>query len=470
MAIVFKRKIGTGVYADVWLADDTELKRLVAAKIIRPSDAFGKQTLAHAQVLTQLDHPSIVKVFSIATVEDPESPGVQVEAILMEFVDASTLAERTAAGQIGLPETRRIGATLIDVVGYMEARGMPNGDLHESNVLVNDEKVVVIDVAYLSGTLSSVSRDARVLRDRRSLQHLIEGMLERCDDSASRVAAFRDAIRVDASYAGVRAALDNASRDTVAPTVRTAIAPVVSSTRTVMLDDGSWFQTNSTNAESGIGKLGLSGLVEFRFAVDQKLDKTPNELREAVRRADRSSATGAFDILRLDRGRLRPTEQGIVSEISVENGGVRGHSAYDYWALRVNGDFFLLQGLIEDHSVDNTLWFDASIARVASGLLFAKALYSDLGASAESTLSARIAHRGLAGRTLRSAQMSVDLFDDHQTGEYQSQREIRVSLGALDGDFTESVKRIVVPMFELFNFASFTDNVYIEAIRRVRPF
>ena len=463
MAIEFKEKVGDGAYGDVWLAYDTELKRRVAAKIIRPSDAFRKQTLAHAQALTQLDHPTIVKVFSIETVDDPESPGVSVEAILMEFVDGPTLAKLLANNKVGIEETRRIGASIIDAVEHMKERKMPHGDLHEGNIMATDDRVVVIDVAYLSGALSTKSLEARVASDRRSLQHLIEEMLERCDDSASRITAFRDNVKRDPSYAGLRNALNASLMKSVnaADSVRPP-TPTLSKRISV---DTDWFQENFANAHFAMDKLGLGGRFELRFAVDQSLDHPLDVLRAAVTQTVSSKTGGQLRLMRLDRAVPHAAADGIVAEAGVDSPQL-GASQYDYWALKTNGDFFLLQRLAEDYQFDHKLWFDATIVRAAASLRFASSLYSRLGVKTDATLMIRTTYRGLKGRILASGSGTVQLFSDYPADVNEWASEIRVSLNRSGGSLVDEVKTLVAPMLMRFNFAALNDATYASVIER----
>jgi hypothetical protein len=44
---------------------------------------------------------------------------------------------------------------------------------------------------------------------------------------------------------------------------------------------------------------------------------------------------------------------------------------YDYWAVRKNGDFYLLQSLFEDSRERNALFFNTRIVRVTEALMFA---------------------------------------------------------------------------------------------------
>jgi hypothetical protein len=48
-----------------------------------------------------------------------------------------------------------------------------------------------------------------------------------------------------------------------------------------------------------------------------------------------------------------------------------GRASYDYWALRENGVFYLLQSLFEDDRDANAIFFNSRLVRVTESLLFA---------------------------------------------------------------------------------------------------
>jgi serine/threonine protein kinase len=83
--------LGQGGMGEVYRARDTKLGRDVAVKILPPAFAFDADRLARfrreAQVLASLNHPHIAAIHGLE-----ESDGVQ--ALILEFVDGPTLADR----------------------------------------------------------------------------------------------------------------------------------------------------------------------------------------------------------------------------------------------------------------------------------------------------------------------------------------------------------------------------------------
>ena len=88
-------KIGAGGMGEVYRARDTRLDRDVALKILPPAFAGDPERLARfeseARTLATLNHPHIGHIYGLE-----ESGGVR--ALVLEFVDGPTLADRIAPG------------------------------------------------------------------------------------------------------------------------------------------------------------------------------------------------------------------------------------------------------------------------------------------------------------------------------------------------------------------------------------
>src|SRR6187402_1440677 len=78
------RKIGSGGMADVWLAEDTELDRKVAVKILHDNFAqdseFVQRFQREAQSAAGLQHPNVVGIFDRGAFDG-------TYFIAMEYVD-----------------------------------------------------------------------------------------------------------------------------------------------------------------------------------------------------------------------------------------------------------------------------------------------------------------------------------------------------------------------------------------------
>ena len=231
--------------------------------------------------------------------------------------------------------------------------------------------------------------------------------------------------------------------------------------------DNNWFTRQAANALERAGKLGFTGQMELRFALHEGLSKSQIELLNAVRASEIRTFGWpiAVTLENRDEYRPRPFEDGIRAEIAIEQGGLSGRPSYDYWALRSNGDFYLLQSLFEDQRAEGKIFFNTRIVRITEALLFAANLYTTLGAPPETRLSVRVTHRGLSGRELTSSSPNRHLFPS-SAREHQSQSQVVVVLGRIRDDLVDEVRRIAAPMFMLFDFREFEQGIYADIVRR----
>jgi len=230
---------------------------------------------------------------------------------------------------------------------------------------------------------------------------------------------------------------------------------------------GTWFENERATAEKGISRLGLEGCMELRFGLHDELAKSQLDLLNAVRKSEIHTFGWpiAVTLENRDEYKPRPYGDGIRAEIAIEKDSFSGRQTYDYWAVRKNGDFYLQQSLFEDMRGDKLIFFNTRIVRVTEALMFAANLYSNLGAPPESAINIRVAHRGLAGRTLASAGGNRHLFPK-VSHESTSEAEIVVTLGKIRENLVADVRRLVEPMFMLFEFQEFGEQVYTDIIRR----
>ena len=129
------RKIGSGGMADVWLADDTELDRKVAIKILHDRFAQDKEFVQRfqreAQSAAGLQHPNVVGIFDRGSFLD-------TYFIAMEYVDGPSLKNLVKGGmstQDAIDFTRQI----LKAARFAHRKGIIHRDLKPQNVLIDDE-------------------------------------------------------------------------------------------------------------------------------------------------------------------------------------------------------------------------------------------------------------------------------------------------------------------------------------------
>lgn len=224
-----------------------------------------------------------------------------------------------------------------------------------------------------------------------------------------------------------------------------------------------WFVAQQEQAEKGLSQLQLTGCMELRFALHSSIAKSQIDLLGAVRKSEITTFGWPIGVLLESREeyRPRPYGDGIRAEVLAKE-----HQSYDYWAARTNGDYYLLQSLFEDTRAKDVLFFNTRIVRVTEALLFASNLYSNLGVPAESKLSIRVTHRGLAGRTLASSNPNRWLSLARKAHEASSESEVVVVLGTMRDTLVEDVQRLTEPLFMLFDFQQFERSVYENIVRK----
>jgi len=133
--------LGAGGMGEVFRARDTSLNRDVALKVLPALFANDPERLARfkreAQVLASLNHPNIAIVHGLE-----QADGIQ--AIVMELVEGSTLADRVAQGPIPTDEALAIARQIVDALEAAHEHGIVHRDLKPANISVRADGVVKV--------------------------------------------------------------------------------------------------------------------------------------------------------------------------------------------------------------------------------------------------------------------------------------------------------------------------------------
>jgi formylglycine-generating enzyme required for sulfatase activity/predicted Ser/Thr protein kinase len=135
--------LGAGGMGQVYLAEDLDLGRRVALKVLPPDTAADararERLLREARSAATLSHPHICSVYEVGEAEGRRF-------IAMQFVDGETLDARTARVPLTLDEAIAIGADVADALAEAHARGVVHRDIKPSNVMVTARgQAVVVD-------------------------------------------------------------------------------------------------------------------------------------------------------------------------------------------------------------------------------------------------------------------------------------------------------------------------------------
>ena len=133
--------IGEGGMGQVYRATDTQLGRDVALKILPDAFAADPDRLARfqreAQVLASLNHPGIAAIYGIEKSED-------TQALVLELVEGSTLADRIAQGPIPIDEALPIAKQIAEALEAAHEAGVIHRDLKPANIKVREDGTVKV--------------------------------------------------------------------------------------------------------------------------------------------------------------------------------------------------------------------------------------------------------------------------------------------------------------------------------------
>ncbi len=143
--------LGAGGMGEVYLAQDTQLDRNVAVKIL-PADVARDQTrmrrfVQEAKAASALNHPNIAHIYEIGEVEGGSF-------IAMEHVEGQALDDLIRGRQLDTEEIILIGIQVADALAEAHAKGITHRDIKPSNIMITTRG----DVKVLDFGLAKVAR------------------------------------------------------------------------------------------------------------------------------------------------------------------------------------------------------------------------------------------------------------------------------------------------------------------------
>jgi len=132
-----ERKLGSGGMADVWLAEDQELGRRVAVKILHEryanDEQFVERFRREATHAAGLSHPNIVSIYDRGVAEGSYF-------IVMEYIEGRTLKELIVTrGPCPVPVAISYTRQILAALRYAHKNGIIHRDIKPHNVLVDRE-------------------------------------------------------------------------------------------------------------------------------------------------------------------------------------------------------------------------------------------------------------------------------------------------------------------------------------------
>jgi tetratricopeptide (TPR) repeat protein len=155
------RVIGSGAFGTVHEAEDPELDRRVAIKLLGVRSAKeAARVVREAQLLATISHPNVVQVFEVGTTDDGRAPYV-----VMELVEGPTLRKWLAEGPHPWREVTEVVLHVARGLWAAHQAGIIHRDLKPENVLMGrDGRPRVIDFGLARALGDAGAPDDSTLR------------------------------------------------------------------------------------------------------------------------------------------------------------------------------------------------------------------------------------------------------------------------------------------------------------------
>ncbi|QDT35826.1 serine/threonine-protein kinase [Stratiformator vulcanicus] len=158
---LIKKRLGEGGMGTVWLAEDTQLSRSVALKVLKTAKGTPPNLIARfqseARAAANLKHPSIVSVYDTGEIE-----GVLFIALeYVEGIDVERLMEKK--GPIPYRRTVSIIGQIADALDHLHGQGFVHRDIKPSNILIRKDGSVTLTDLGLARAVEEES-ESRITR------------------------------------------------------------------------------------------------------------------------------------------------------------------------------------------------------------------------------------------------------------------------------------------------------------------
>ena len=133
--------LGAGGMGEVYLAEDTRLRRKVALKMLAPEltrDERGFRRFEHeAHAASALNHPNILTIYEFG-----QANGLHF--IASEYIEGATLRQKTFTGRLELNVTVDIAIQIASALAAAHESGIVHRDIKPDNVIVRNDGIVKV--------------------------------------------------------------------------------------------------------------------------------------------------------------------------------------------------------------------------------------------------------------------------------------------------------------------------------------
>ncbi|HEU5230574.1 MAG TPA: serine/threonine-protein kinase, partial [Ktedonobacteraceae bacterium] len=158
------RMLGRGGMGEVWLAEDTQLRRQVAVKLLPLVLASDKDYLqafeAEARTAASLDYPHILPVHDFGDV--PLANGEIVTYLIMPYIDGGTLRDlmRSSGQLVPLEKSMRYLRQAAQAIDFAHSQRVLHRDIKPANMLLQQDWLFLTDfgIAKLLTTATNRSQ------------------------------------------------------------------------------------------------------------------------------------------------------------------------------------------------------------------------------------------------------------------------------------------------------------------------
>ncbi|HUO27808.1 MAG TPA: protein kinase [Bryobacteraceae bacterium] len=126
-------RLGAGGMGEVYLAEDLNLERPVALKILPSEMAHDtdrmRRFVQEAKTASALSHPNVARVFEIGEAEG-------ISFLAMEYIEGQTLASRISGVPMPLAEALDIAIQVTDALDAAHAKTIVHRDIKPANIMI----------------------------------------------------------------------------------------------------------------------------------------------------------------------------------------------------------------------------------------------------------------------------------------------------------------------------------------------
>lgn len=149
------KKLGRGGMGEVYLAEDTRLRRKVALKLLAADVTRNEDRLQRfeqeAQAASALSHPNVAHIYEIGEAEG-------THFIAMEYVEGQPLDQVIGGRPVGVALILDIAIQVVDALDEAHEQGITHRDIKSSNIMITPRgraKVLDFGLAKLSRPFDS---------------------------------------------------------------------------------------------------------------------------------------------------------------------------------------------------------------------------------------------------------------------------------------------------------------------------